>query len=96
MLLYAISRARVQYIGSCIPLFRFKHSLFEALITSIFENEMRPSAEEERLINVDLNKNSADNYFAFCNSNEVLQVPIIQERFLLTKFLEFMSHPCLK
>jgi len=43
MPLYAISRARVQYLSSCIPLFRFKHSLFEALITSIHESEIRPA-----------------------------------------------------
>ena len=30
------------------------------------------------------------------NNNEVLQNPIIHERFLLRKFLEFMSHPPLK
>lgn len=46
MPLYAISRARVQYLSSCIPLFRFKHSLFEALIASIHESEIRPAFED--------------------------------------------------
>ena len=46
MPLYAISRARVQYLSSCIPLFRFKHSLFEALISSIHESEIRPAYED--------------------------------------------------
>jgi hypothetical protein len=43
MMLYAISRARVQYLSSCVPLFRFKHCLFEALISSIHESELRPA-----------------------------------------------------
>ena len=46
MSLYAISRPRVQYLGASIPLFRFKHSLFEALISSIHWNEMRPALGE--------------------------------------------------
>ena len=43
MMIYAISRARVQYLSSCIPLFRFKHCLFEALISSIHEGELGPA-----------------------------------------------------
>lgn len=46
MMLYAISRARVQYLSSCVPLFRFKHCLFEALISSIHESELRPAQPE--------------------------------------------------
>jgi len=47
MSLYAISRARVQYLGSCIPLFRFRHALFEALIATIHEQDLRPSIGDE-------------------------------------------------
>jgi hypothetical protein len=46
MPIYAISRARCQYLSSIIPLFRFKHSLFEALISSIHESEIRPAYED--------------------------------------------------
>ena len=46
MPLYAISRPRVQYLGASIPLFRFKRSLFEALISSIHWNEVRPALGE--------------------------------------------------
>jgi len=37
-----------------------------------------------------------DNYYSYFNSYEVLQEPIAHERFLLGKFLEFMSHPPMK
>lgn len=47
MSLYAISRARVQYLGSCIPLFRFRHALFEALIATIHEQDLRPNSGDE-------------------------------------------------
>jgi hypothetical protein len=47
MSLYAISRARVQYLGSCIPLFRFRHALFEALIATIHEQDLRPASGDE-------------------------------------------------
>ena len=49
--IYAISRARVQYIGACIPLFRFKHSLFEALVCSIHWNDINPSiGDQEKIV----------------------------------------------
>ena len=35
MTVYAISKARIQYLGATIPLFKFRHSLFEALICAI-------------------------------------------------------------
>jgi len=77
----------VQYLSSCIPLFRFKHCLFEALISAIHESEMRPELDEEDL---GFKKTSAIQGF------EILQDPISQERFLLRKYLEFMSHPLLQ
>ena len=46
MPLYAISRARVQHLSPCIPLFRFKHSLFEALMSSIHESDIRPAYQD--------------------------------------------------
>ena len=45
--LYSISRARVQYLGATIPLFKFKHSLFEALISAIHEREINPNFDED-------------------------------------------------
>lgn len=44
MPLYAISRARIQYIGGSIPLFRFRHALFEALISIIHERDIKPNS----------------------------------------------------
>jgi len=39
----------VQYIGAVIPLFKFKHSLLEALISAIHEEQLRPAfMEDER------------------------------------------------
>ena len=110
MPLYAISRARVQYLSSCIPLFRFKHSLFEALISSIHESEIRPvySDLETLAKNVStahliskknqerMNAFQQTEYSNYFEQHEILQDPIIHERFLMGKFLEFMSHPMLK
>ena len=108
MPLYAISRARVQYLSSCIPLFRFKHSLFEALISSIHESEIRPAFADLETMSKNVStahliskKQRMDsfqhtdfsNYF---EQHEILQDPIVHERFLMGKFLEFMSHPLLK
>ena len=110
MPLYAISRARVQYLSSCIPLFRFKHSLFEALISSIHESEIRPAYEDVESLSkkvsmahnisqkqkLDMNskvRSAADDYSNYFEQHEVLQDPIMHERFLMKKFLEFMSHP---
>jgi len=80
MSLYSISRARVQYLGACIPLFRFKHSLFEALISAIHERDIRPNFYEE---------SSAPDL-------KMLQEPISHEKFLVKKFLEFMANPFLR
>jgi len=81
MPLYAISRARVQYLGASIPLFRFRHSLFEALISAIHEGDIRPNYFE------DYNQPELQN---------MLQEPISHEKFLMKKYLEFMNHPFLR
>lgn len=81
MSLYSISRARIQYLGASIPLFRFKHSLFEALISAIHERDIRPSFFDD-YNHVDL--------------STLLQEPISHEKFLVNKYLEFMSHPDLQ
>jgi hypothetical protein len=47
--LYAISRARVQYLSSVVPLFRFKHCLFESLIATVHESDLRPSISDDIL-----------------------------------------------
>ena len=109
MPLYAISRAKVQYLGSCVPLFRFKHSLFEALICSIHENKIRPTYADletlsknvstAHLISKKHHRMDSFQHTEFSNyfeQHEVLQDPIKHERFLMGKFLEFMSHPHLK
>eukprot|EP00347_Sterkiella_histriomuscorum_P001027 403373619 len=40
--LFAISRARIQYLGQNIPIFKLKHSLFEALMSSLHPEEVTP------------------------------------------------------
>ena len=107
MPLYAISRARVQYVGSCIPLFRFKHSLFEALMSSIHESEIRPAYSDLETLSKNVStahliskKQRMDSfqhteYSNYFEQHEVLQDKIKQERFLMRKFLEFMSSPYL-
>ena len=69
-------------MGASIPLFRFRHSLFEALISAIHERDIRPNFFEDY-------KHTAD--FAV-----LLQEPISHEKFLVKKYLEFMSHPFLR
>ena len=81
MTLYSISRARVQYLGAAIPLFRYKHSLFEALISAIHERDIRPNFYED---NTSL------------DFSTLLQEPISHEKFLVKKFLEFMNNPFLR
>jgi hypothetical protein len=81
MSLFSISRARVQYLGSCIPLFKFVHSLFESLISAIFENQMKPMPYQDS---------------NFDEKNNPLQEPIFQEKFLMKKFLEFLGNPFLR
>ena len=81
MPLYAISRARVQYLGASIPLFRFRHSLFEALISAIHERDIRPKFFDD---------------YKHADFSTLLQEPISHEKFLVKKYLEFMSHPFLR
>ena len=81
MSLYSISRARIQYLGASIPLFRFKHSLFEALISAIHEREIRPNYFED---------------YNYADASILLQEPISHEKFLIKKYLEFMNHTYLK
>ena len=81
MPLYAISRARVQYLGASIPLFRFKHSLFEALISAVHEREIRP--------------NFLEDYGGKPELKNILQEPLSHEKFLVKKYLEFLNHPYL-
>ena len=81
MPLYAISRARVQYLGATIPLFRFRHSLFEALISAIHEGDIRPNYFED---------------YGQPELQNMLQEPISNEKFLMKKYLEFMNHPFLR
>lgn len=81
MSLYAISRARVQYLGAVIPLFKFRHSLFESLIASIHERDIKPNFYE------DYNKP---------DKSVQLQDPILHEKTLLNKFLEFSNNPFLQ
>lgn len=52
MSIYSISRARVQYLGSSVPLLRFKHCLFEALMSSIHQYSIKPVTKfkEDELI----------------------------------------------
>ena len=38
-------------------------------------------------------RSAADDYSNYFEQHEVLQDPIMHERFLMKKFLEFMSHP---
>jgi hypothetical protein len=59
-----------------VPLFRFRHALFEALIATVHESDLRPVSALEQ--------------------ENQLQNPIQHERFLLKKYLEFMSHPSLQ
>ena len=80
MPLYAISRARVQYLGAVVPLFRFRHCLFESLMAAVHERDIRPNFYE------DYNKPEKAN---------VLQEPIMHEKILVKRYLEFMNNPFL-
>lgn len=47
MSLYAISRSRVQYLSSVVPILKFKHSLLESLIITIHESKIRKGKNED-------------------------------------------------
>ena len=76
MPVYAISKARIQYLGASIPLFKFRHSLFEGLICAIHGSEIKPN----------------ENSLFDCK----LQEPILQEKVLVSKIIEFLNNPFLK
>jgi len=70
MPIYAISRSRLQYLGSIIPLFRLKHSLFESLVLTIHSSKFHSE------------DNQVDTYFQeqflFERFLEFLQVPSLR------------------
>ena len=43
--LYAISRARIQYLGQNIPIFKFRHTLFEALVSALHPEKVSPMSD---------------------------------------------------
>jgi hypothetical protein len=77
MPIYAISRARIQYLGQNVPFFKYQHSLFEALISALHPDDVSPLDTDNvtNLTSMDISRQEKNmyRYYIIFRANPILR-----------------------